>query len=114
MNWNITAYVCYLTITGGIIYKVGKICYYNGIIMVQQLLPHHVEWCVRINQILLVAYYLVNMGYGATCLIHWDHIQTAQQLVETIAQKTALIMGIIAFLHYMNIYIIIKYIQKLI
>ena len=114
MNLNIIGYVIYLLITTFIIINVGKICYRNGNIYVAQLIPQHEDLCKKTNQVLLIGYYLLNLGYCAMTLISWDKIISNSQLVEVISIKTATIICIIAILHYFNIYIITKYIQKLI
>jgi hypothetical protein len=67
-----------------------------------------------VNQVLLMAYYLLNIGYCAMTLIQWKTIETIPEIVETIASKTAIIVLMISVLHYINIFIITKYIQKLI
>jgi hypothetical protein len=114
MNLNIIAYVIYLTITSFIILKVGRICYQNGNIFVSQLIPNHADLCHKINQILLLGYYLLNIGYCAMTLISWNKIIQINQLIEIIALKSAIIIGAIALLHYCNIFVLTKYIQKLI
>lgn len=114
MNLNIIGYLMYLGITTFIILKVGKICYKNGNIFVLELIPNHADLCHKINQVLLLAYYLLNIGYCAMTLISWQKIVSSTQLIETICIKTAIIVFIISILHYLNILIITKYVQKLI
>jgi hypothetical protein len=114
MNLNLLGYTIYLTITIFIIIKVGKICYRNGNIFVSELIPDHEDLCQKVNQILLLAYYLLNIGYCAMTLIQWENIEILPKLIEAIALRTATIISIISILHYINIYIIINYIQKLI
>jgi hypothetical protein len=114
MNYNITGYLLFLAIIAFIVFKVGKICYNNGNLFVAELLPDHAELCQQINRVLLIAYYLVNIGYSAMTLIQWETIISISQLIETIALKTATIITILSVLHYLNIFIITNYIQKLI
>ena len=114
MNLNIIGYSIYLLITTIIILKVGKICYKNGNVYVAQLIPEHEDLCHKTNQILLVGYYLLNLGYCAMTLISWDKILSITHLIEVISVKTAIIICAISVLHYFNIFIITKYIQKLI
>ena len=114
MNLNILGYAIYLLITIFIIIKVGRICYQNGNIYVAQLIPDHMDLCHKINQVLLLGYYLMNIGYCAMTLISWEKIITFNQLIEVIAFKSAIIIGTIAFMHYGNIFVLTKYIQKLI
>ncbi len=114
MNLNIIGYLIYILITSYIIVIVGKICYKNGNIYVAQLLPDHEDLCRKTNQILLVGYYLLNLGYCSMTLISWEKILSINQLIEVIAIKSAIIICSISILHYINIYILTKYIQKLI
>lgn len=114
MNLNIIGYFTYLSITIFIILKVGKICHKNGNIFVLELIPNHADLCQKINQILLLVYYLLNIGYCAMTLISWQKIISPAQLIEIICIKTAVIIFIISILHYLNILIITKYVQKLI
>jgi hypothetical protein len=114
MNLNILGYAIYLLITGIIIVRVGRICYNNGNVFVAALIPDHEELCHKANQILLVGYYLLNLGYCAMTLISWEKITTTNQLIEVIALKSAVIIGTIAIMHYINIFVLTKYIQKLI
>jgi hypothetical protein len=114
MNLNILGYAIYLIITIYIIVRVGRICYQNGNIYVAQLIPNHMDLCHKINQLLLLGYYLMNIGYCAMTLISWEKIITFDQLIEVIAFKSAIIIGTIALMHYGNIYVLTKYIQKLI
>ncbi|MEE1896743.1 hypothetical protein V1389_00250 [Flavobacterium rakeshii] len=114
MNLNILTYVIFLLIIVYIIVVVGKICYKNGNIYVLELLHGDKELCLRINKILLVGYYLVNIGYAAMTLLNWETVNTFKQLIETIAVKSAIIITILCILHYLNIFILTKYIQKII
>lgn len=114
MNLNILGYIIYLIITAIIIVKVGKICYTNGNVFVAQLIPNHEDLCLKINQVLLIAYYLFNLGYCAITLIQWNTISSYTQLFETIANKTSIILFLIGIMHYFNILVITKQVKKLI
>jgi len=113
MNLNILAYIIYLLLTASTIIYVGNTCYQNGKVFIQQLIPQNHLLAQQVNKILLLGYYLLNLGYCATTLIAWYQIEAAPQLVEMIAGKMAKIIVIIAVMHYFNIYIIKKYIHQL-
>ncbi len=114
MNFNIIGYLIYLSLTSIIIIKVGKLCYDNGNIFVSQLIPDHLELCHQINKMLLIGYYLLNLGYCAMTIISWEKIQSINQLIEIIATKSAIIILTIGIMHYINIILLTKYIKKLI
>ena len=114
MNLNILSYFIFLMIVIYIIVLVGRVCYRNGNTYVLELLQGHEDLCIRINKILLTGYYLVNIGYAVTTLASWETVTSVHQLIESIAIKTALIVGLLSLLHYLNIFILTKYVQKLI
>lgn len=114
MNLNITAYAIYLSMTILLIVRVGKICHRNGNIFVSELIPGHIDLCHRVNDLLLLGYYLLNIGYCAITLIWWDKITSAPELIMALAKRTSYIICIISVMHYGNIFIITKYIHKII
>jgi len=114
MNLNLAAYTIFLLIVIYIIVIVGRICYRNGNIFVMELLQGHEELCIHINKLLLLGYYLVNIGYAAITLISWEPITSITCVMEVIATKTAVIIGILSILHYLNIILLTKYVHKLI
>lgn len=114
MNLIIIGYAIYLIITTIIITSVGKICYKNGNIYVAQLIPNHEELCQKINQLLLVGYYLLNIGYCAMTIISWQRIENPTELIEVITSKSAIIIITISLMHYINIILLTNYIKKLI
>lgn len=114
MNLNLIAYTVFLGITIYIIVVVGQICYRNGNTYVLSLVPGHKDLCTRINRILLTGYYLVNLGYTATTLAHWEQIETPGSFVEVLAARTGFIIVLLAVLHYCNLFIITRFVKKLI
>ena len=114
MSYNLIGYGIFISIIVFIIVVVGKICYRNGNIFVASLIPDHLELCQQINKVLLIVYYLVNIGYASMNLAGWEQIISLNQLIEVIAYKTALIVIILSVLHYLNIVILTTNIQKLI
>jgi len=114
MNLNLAAYSIFIVIVAFIIIVVGRICYRNGNVYVMALLPGHEDLCIRINKLLLIGYYLFNIGYAAMTLISWQTIISLPQLVEVIATRSAIIIGMLSLLHYLNIFLLTNYAQKLI
>lgn len=114
MNYNIVGYLIFLCFISFIVVKVGRICYDNGNTFVAELIPDHKDLCQQINKILLVAYYLLNIGYSAMTLILWEKIISLEMLLEVLAIKLSVIITTLSVLHYLNIYILTHYVQKLI
>jgi hypothetical protein len=56
----------------------------------------------NINNILLIAYYLFNIGYAFITLRHWDRVLNLQTLISSISSNMGILIFILASTHYMN------------
>ena len=112
MSFNILSYIIYLIIIGSIITKVGLICYHNGTTWTQRLSPNDNQLSTQINKLLLLGYYLLNLGYAITIISFWPTIDNWQILIENITIYTGQIFLILALLHCLNI-IFVNHIIKI-
>ncbi|MBQ4803417.1 hypothetical protein J8L88_11205 [Aquimarina sp. MMG015] len=112
MNLNLVTYSIYILITVFIIIKVGLVCYRNGNIFVTHLVPNDMDFCLRVNNILLLGYYLINIGYTVITLSDWTTVNSISQLIESLSRNTAIIICILAILHYFNLFWITKFIKN--
>lgn len=101
-NLNILAYGIYFLITAVIIVKVGWMFYVNGAHYLHDLFVNDNETADTLNKMLLMGYYLLNLGYVAVSLGYWPHIDTNIQLIELIAERTGFIALSLALMHYIN------------
>jgi len=105
MNYNILAYSIYLGICFFITLWVGRDLHKNGHYLIYDLFKHK-GFTKTVNNILLVAYYLVNLGYIATTLASFGQINSFSVLMETIASHVGSILLILSALHFNNILIL--------
>lgn len=113
MNYNLIAYGIYFLMISLIVIKIGQVCYANGNVYVAHLIPNDTDFCQRINSILLIGYYLFNIGYAVFVISSWETIISLNQMVEAITKHTALIIFLLAGLHYFNLYWITKFIRHI-
>lgn len=106
MNSNIIAYLIYLSITLFIIVRVGKMFHSNGRVFILALYEGDAEPTDNINNILLVAYYLFNIGYAFLKLKDWEKVLSIQQLISSVAGHLGTLILILALTHYFNMLII--------
>lgn len=114
---NTLAYIIYLFITYLITVRVGLVFYRNGRLFILDLLKNDVSLTDAINRILLVGYYLVNLGYAALMISTWDTILNWTTLLSSITVMTGKIVLTLAIMHYFNmlvIYLISKRNQSII
>lgn len=100
--YNVLSYFIYFFITIPVIVFVGWKCYKIGKIYLMDLLKNG-EVCNSVNKLLLIGYYLLNLGYIAVSISSWGKIDTVSEIMEVIFTKISLILIIISLLHYLNI-----------
>lgn len=103
MNYTIIGYGIYLIFTGTIIVYVGLQCYKYGKIYSLQILGGDETLSIRINNILLLCYYLFNLGYCLLTLYNWGAIDSWAVCLAAISLRTGTILISIGILHLINI-----------
>ena len=103
---NTLAYIIYLLITYLITVRVGLVFFRNGRIFILDLLQENVSLTDAINRILLIGYYLVNLGYAALMISTWNTIITWTALFLSITVMTGQIVLTLAVMHYFNMLVI--------
>lgn len=106
MNYNILSYLIYGIITIYIIYRVGKMFHRNGRIFILRLFRNNAQTTDTTNNLLLIAYYLFNIGYAIIQFSFWERVSNISQFIAGIATKTGILILILAITHYFNIALI--------
>ncbi len=106
MNYNVSAYIVYLMLMVFIIVFVGKLFYRNGRVFILGLMKGDTETTDHLNNILLVAYYLFNIGYAFVKLRFWQRIENLEMLISSIANNMSVLIFILASTHYLNMVLI--------
>lgn len=102
MNLNILTYAIYSLITAVIVVKVGWMFYKNGAHYLHEIFGNESEAADFINRLLLVGYYLINLGYVAVSLNFWPTIDSAIQMTELISQRSGFIILGLGVMHFFN------------
>ena len=103
---NSIAYIIYLLITYFITVQVGLRFYRNGRIYMLGLLDGNELLTDFINKLLLIGYYLLNLGYAALMIQLWTTVTSWLAMVESVFLMTGRIMLTLALLHFMNMAVI--------
>ena len=106
MNYNIAAYIIYLCLMVFIIVYVGRYFYTNGRVFIISLFNGNVPLADHVNKLLLITYYLFNIGYSFVKLRQWARINNIEGLVSSLAFNLGVLILILAVTHYLNMLII--------
>ncbi|MEQ9186171.1 MAG: hypothetical protein RLP15_00435 [Cryomorphaceae bacterium] len=102
MNLTLLTYFIYSAITAFIILRVGWVFYRNGAHYLHDIFTNDYNLAENVNRLLLVGYYLLNLGYVAVSIAFFDEIEGWVDLTERIAQRTSYIVLSLGLLHYGN------------
>ena len=111
MNLNISAYITFMALMVFIIVYVGRYFYTHGRVFIIALLKGNVSLADSINRLLLVGYYLLNIGYTFLRLRQWTKISTVEAWCSSLALNMGTLTLILALLHYGNM-LAIYYLSK--
>lgn len=100
------SYIVFLLLSIYITVYVGWLCYRNGYLYVLELFHHQEAIAKSINQLLLIAYYLINIGYILYALNCWGEIKNLYDTMKIIVNKLSIVLLSLAYLHYQNIFVI--------
>ncbi len=104
MNYNIITYIIYLPIICFIMVKIGWLVYKNGEVFLINLCNGNFELAKSINKILLIGYYLTNIGYAIITIAYWEKINSLSSMFGSLSSTLGKIIFLLAILHYNNIF----------
>lgn len=102
MNLNILTYAIYTMITAFLVLRVGWVFYQNGAHYLHDLFEDDRPTADSLNRLLLLGYYLLNLGYVAFSLSFWPKLTGLVQVIELISERTGLIVLGLGVMHYLN------------
>src|SRR2546430_15854737 len=77
----------------------------NGRIFLRDLVLGNPELADAVNNLLVVGFYLVNIGYVALALRYGDRPTDAANGMEVVSSKVGMVLLILGAMHFLNLYI---------
>ena len=105
MNYIIITYMLYLALTISITIWVARTLFRNGKVFLVDIFHGNKELADSVNNLLLVGFYLINLGYAVYTLQVTSSISNAQEVIEKLSIKIGLIILILGGMHFFNLYI---------
>ena len=108
MNNIILLYVLYIVITVAVTVWVARTLFKNGKIFLVDIFHGNKDLADAVNNLLVVGFYLVNIGYAVYTLRVWETISDARMLVEVLSLKIGAIILILGCMHFLNMFIFFR------
>ena len=108
MNWLITTYLTYLAISIALTVWVARTLHKNGRIFLVDSFHGNESLADSVNHLLVVGFYLINIGYVALALKYGAAADTAQGFLEALSTKVGLVLVVLGFMHFFNLLVFSK------
>jgi hypothetical protein len=108
MNYIIISYTAYLAITVTLTIWVATTLFRNGKIFLIDIFHGNRELADSVNNLLLVGFYLVNLGYAVYTLKVTADIADFRGVIEILSIKVGWIILILGGMHFLNLFVFFK------
>ncbi|WP_330298183.1 hypothetical protein [Streptomyces sp. NBC_00503] len=108
MDLTVVAYVIYLLVSIGLTVWVARTLSRNGRIFIADVLQGNEKLADAVNQLLVVGFYLVNIGFVTLYLRSAEEIVAARGLFEALSVKLGVVLLVLGFMHLSNVWVLNK------
>lgn len=108
MNYIVATYALYLAISIALTVWVARTLHKNGRLFLVDAFHGNESLADSINHLLVVGFYLMNIGYVSLALKYGDKAADVQGLLEALSTKVGAVLLILGGMHFFNLYIFSK------
>lgn len=108
----VPAYVLYLAISIGLTIWVARTLSRNGIVFLTECFGHDEQLAISTNHLLVVGFYLVNLGWILLTLQFGSEPHSLGAAIEFLATKIGIVVLALGCMHFFNMNAIAKFGRK--
>ena len=108
MNYIILTYTIYMPLTIVLTVWVAKTLFTNGRVFLVDIFHGNEILADSVNKLLVVGFYLINIGYAVYTLQIFGEINSAQVVIEKLSIKIGAIILILGGMHFFNLFVFFK------
>lgn len=108
MDRTVIAYVIYLVVSIALTVWVARTLSRNGRIFLADVLRGNEQLADAVNHLLVVGFYLVNLGFVALYLSDDDTVVDARGVFEALSTKLGVVLLVLGVMHLGNVYVLNK------
>jgi hypothetical protein len=102
-------YMLYLAISIVLTVWVARTLSKNGRVFLIDSFASNERLADSINHLLVVGFYLINLGYVTLALKLGDKPANSQQAIEFLSTKVGLVLLVLGAMHFFNVFVIAKW-----
>jgi hypothetical protein len=108
MNWLLLTYLVYLAISICLTVWVARTLHKNGRIFLVDSFLGNESLADSVNHLLVVGFYLINIGYVTLALRYGAAAANAQEALEALSTKIGLVLLVLGGMHFFNLAVFTK------
>jgi hypothetical protein len=108
MDHKVWMYLVYLAISVGLTVWVANTLSRNGLVFLEDVFDDS-KLAKAVNQLLVMGFYLLNLGYVAVAMRSSAAIGSASKALETLSMKIGLVLLVLGVLHFFNVFFLNRY-----
>jgi Na+/melibiose symporter-like transporter len=98
-------YTFYLLISVALTIWVAQTLSKNGLVFLVDAFLGNRELANSVNHLLVVGFYLINVGYVSLALKYGDQPANLQQVIEVLSSKVGMVLIVLGAMHFFNLYV---------
>lgn len=106
MDLTVVAYITYLLVSVGLTVWVARTLSRNGKVFLADVFKGNETLADAVNHLLVVGFYLVNLGFVALYLQRDSAVTDARMLLEALSVKLGVVLLVLGVLHLFNFYVL--------
>jgi hypothetical protein len=103
MTLTVWTHLAYLAISIALTVWVARTLHRNGRVFLVECFRGNAELADSVNHLLVVGFYLINIGYVALALKYGVAAEDTQRALETLSTKVGLVLLVLGFMHFFNL-----------
>lgn len=105
MELTLLAYLLYAVVSVGVTVWVARTLSANGRVFLVDVFAGNERLADSVNHLLVVGFYLINLGFVSLVLMTGGELTTMREVVELLSRKLGLVLLILGLLHLFNIFV---------
>lgn len=104
----VTAYLLYIAISVVLTIWVARTLSKNGLVFLVDSFLGNRELATSVNHLLVVGFYLINLGYVLLALYAPQKPSSVQGVIEVLSSKLGVVMLVLGAMHFLNLVVFSK------
>lgn len=108
MDYKVWTYLIYLVISVGLTVWVATTLSRNGLVFLEDVFGNE-RLARAVNHLLVVGFYLINLGFVTVAMRTGDRIESAAAALERLSVKVGAVLLVLGAIHLFNVFALSRY-----